>query len=241
MIEVGENPRYPYKPRIPLTVIVNPTIEPIDDEIFAVNEGCLSVPGIRGEVPRARQHPRPLPRPPRRAARGGAPRADRGNVPTRGRPPRRDPVPRPRQRSADVHDLGGVRAPPPRRVRRPGHGARREGRVVTAFWCELAWLGGAEPEAGRPDRVRRERIASVAAGVAATDGARRARRPDAARPGQRPFAQLPARDARTDPACDRRLVLDVARADVRAGDRRATRTASSHSHGRRSPRWRSRG
>ena len=52
VIEVGENPRYPYKPKIPLTVIVNPEIEPVDDEIFAVNEGCLSVPGIRGEVPR---------------------------------------------------------------------------------------------------------------------------------------------------------------------------------------------
>jgi peptide deformylase len=52
VIEVNDNPRYPYKPPIPLTVIVNPEIEPIDDEIFPINEGCLSVPGIRGEVPR---------------------------------------------------------------------------------------------------------------------------------------------------------------------------------------------
>jgi peptide deformylase len=48
----GVNPRYPYKPPIPLTVIVNPEIEPIDEERFRVNEGCLSVPGLRGELDR---------------------------------------------------------------------------------------------------------------------------------------------------------------------------------------------
>jgi len=46
------NPRYPYKPEIPLTVLVNPRIEPIDEEVFPINEGCLSVPNLRGEVPR---------------------------------------------------------------------------------------------------------------------------------------------------------------------------------------------
>jgi peptide deformylase len=46
------NPRYPYKPAIPLTVIVNPEIEPLDDETFEVNEGCLSVPNLRGNLPR---------------------------------------------------------------------------------------------------------------------------------------------------------------------------------------------
>jgi peptide deformylase len=46
------NPRYPYKPPVPLTVIVNPVIEPIDDEVVQINEGCLSVPNLRGEVPR---------------------------------------------------------------------------------------------------------------------------------------------------------------------------------------------
>ncbi|HET8672910.1 MAG TPA: peptide deformylase [Thermoleophilaceae bacterium] len=50
-VESG-NPRYPYKPPVPLTVIVNPVIEPEDDETFAVNEGCLSVPGLRGDVER---------------------------------------------------------------------------------------------------------------------------------------------------------------------------------------------
>ncbi|MCB0955472.1 MAG: peptide deformylase [Ilumatobacter sp.] len=49
-IEVNHNPRYPYKPRIPLTVVVNPVIEPIDDEMVEINEGCLSVPNLRGDV-----------------------------------------------------------------------------------------------------------------------------------------------------------------------------------------------
>lgn len=50
--EVDRNPRYPYKPPLPLTVLVNPTIEPLEDETAPINEGCLSVPGLRGEVPR---------------------------------------------------------------------------------------------------------------------------------------------------------------------------------------------
>ena len=53
VIEVTEgNPRYPYKPPIPLTVIVNPVIEPLDGELFTINEGCLSVPDLRGDVER---------------------------------------------------------------------------------------------------------------------------------------------------------------------------------------------
>ena len=47
------NERYPYKPPIALTVIVNPVLELLDDERFEVNEGCLSLPGVRGVVPRA--------------------------------------------------------------------------------------------------------------------------------------------------------------------------------------------
>ena len=52
VIEVGDNPRYPYKPRIPLTVVVNPEIESIDEELVEINEGCLSVPNLRGSVMR---------------------------------------------------------------------------------------------------------------------------------------------------------------------------------------------
>ena len=52
VIEVGENPRYPYKPKVPLTVVINPTIEFLTDETFVSNEGCLSVPAIRADVDR---------------------------------------------------------------------------------------------------------------------------------------------------------------------------------------------
>ena len=51
-IEVNDNPRYPYKPRIPLTVVVNPVHRPLDDELVEINEGCLSVPNLRGNVMR---------------------------------------------------------------------------------------------------------------------------------------------------------------------------------------------
>ena len=53
IVEVEEgNPRYPYKPPVPLTVMVNPTFEPLDDETIEVNEGCLSVPDLRGSLRR---------------------------------------------------------------------------------------------------------------------------------------------------------------------------------------------
>jgi peptide deformylase len=53
VVEVrADNPRYPYKPAVPLTVIVNPVVEPVDDDVEQINEGCLSVPNLRGEVPR---------------------------------------------------------------------------------------------------------------------------------------------------------------------------------------------
>jgi peptide deformylase len=52
VIEVDRNPRYPYKPPIPLTVVVNPVLEPLDDELVEINEGCLSVPNLRGNVMR---------------------------------------------------------------------------------------------------------------------------------------------------------------------------------------------
>lgn len=51
-IEVRDNPRYPYKPNIPLTVLVNPVLTPTSDETFDNYEGCLSVPNLRGIVKR---------------------------------------------------------------------------------------------------------------------------------------------------------------------------------------------
>ena len=53
VVEVRQpNPRYPYKPSIPLTVLVNPVVTPLGDETWDVYEGCLSVPGLRGRVAR---------------------------------------------------------------------------------------------------------------------------------------------------------------------------------------------
>jgi peptide deformylase len=51
-IEVRNNPRYPYKPNFPLTVLVNPEVTPTTDDTFLNYEGCLSVPNLRGEVRR---------------------------------------------------------------------------------------------------------------------------------------------------------------------------------------------
>jgi peptide deformylase len=52
VIEIANNPRYPYKPNWPLTILVNPVVTPMTDETFPNFEGCLSVPNLRGEVPR---------------------------------------------------------------------------------------------------------------------------------------------------------------------------------------------
>jgi peptide deformylase len=49
---VGANPRYPDAEQVPYTVLINPTLTPINDEEEDGWEGCLSVPGMRGIVPR---------------------------------------------------------------------------------------------------------------------------------------------------------------------------------------------
>ena len=51
-LEVDDNPRYPYKPKTPLTILVNPIITPLSEEKFSNFEGCLSVPNFRGRVNR---------------------------------------------------------------------------------------------------------------------------------------------------------------------------------------------
>ena len=48
----ARNQRYPEAPPVPLTVLCNPVIEPLSDAIEDGWEGCLSVPGLRGLVPR---------------------------------------------------------------------------------------------------------------------------------------------------------------------------------------------
>ncbi len=52
---VERNPRYPDAEEVPMTVLVNPTIEPLSDEMEEGIEGCLSVPGLRGAVARYRR------------------------------------------------------------------------------------------------------------------------------------------------------------------------------------------
>jgi len=51
VFEVHEHPRYP-EARVPLTVVVNPEIRFLTEERIAIWEGCLSVPDLRGQVPR---------------------------------------------------------------------------------------------------------------------------------------------------------------------------------------------
>lgn len=51
-VEVRNNSRYPYRPNIPLTILVNPVLTPASDETFINYEGCLSVPNLRGQVRR---------------------------------------------------------------------------------------------------------------------------------------------------------------------------------------------
>jgi peptide deformylase len=52
VIEVHGNPRYPDAPAIPLTVLINPVVTPLTEEMEDGWEGCLSVPDMRGMVPR---------------------------------------------------------------------------------------------------------------------------------------------------------------------------------------------
>jgi peptide deformylase len=52
VVEIKDNPRYPYKPNWPLTILVNPALERTTEETFFNFEGCLSVPNLRGQVPR---------------------------------------------------------------------------------------------------------------------------------------------------------------------------------------------
>ena len=49
---IEHNPRYPDADEVPFTVLINPVIEPIGNEMEEGWEGCLSVPGMRGIVPR---------------------------------------------------------------------------------------------------------------------------------------------------------------------------------------------
>ena len=54
VVEVGKNRRYPRAGKIPLTILINPRVKPVGSPKGADWEGCLSVEGLRGTVPRWR-------------------------------------------------------------------------------------------------------------------------------------------------------------------------------------------
>ena len=55
IFELKDNPRYPHLTPVPYTVLVNPVLTPLGAEEDEGWEGCLSVPGMRGLVPRSRR------------------------------------------------------------------------------------------------------------------------------------------------------------------------------------------
>ena len=50
-----QNARYPEAPEVPETVLINPVLTPLSEQTEEAFEGCLSVPGLRGSVPRFTQ------------------------------------------------------------------------------------------------------------------------------------------------------------------------------------------
>ncbi|MGH7907042.1 MAG: peptide deformylase [Candidatus Binataceae bacterium] len=55
VLEVERNPRYPEAPSVPLTYLINPVVEILDRGEVEAWEGCLSIPDLRGAVPRFKQ------------------------------------------------------------------------------------------------------------------------------------------------------------------------------------------
>ena len=143
VIEVNHNPRYPYKPPIPLTVVVNPVVEPLDDEMVDINEGCLSVPDLRGTVSRhvnvrvryldrtGEQHDEI-----KRGLTAGTFQHELDHLDGTLFLDRVD-------RSVHAHDVGPVRALAPRRLHRTHHGLRGASRVLSRCGCGASGPGWA--------------------------------------------------------------------------------------------------
>jgi peptide deformylase len=55
IFELADNPRYPHIAPVPYTVLINPRLTVLDETLEEGWEGCLSVPGLRGVVPRYRR------------------------------------------------------------------------------------------------------------------------------------------------------------------------------------------
>jgi len=52
VLEVADNPRYPGQPAVPLSVLINPEFHALTEQVEEEWEGCLSIPELRGQVPR---------------------------------------------------------------------------------------------------------------------------------------------------------------------------------------------
>ncbi len=55
VLEVENHPRYPEMPSVPLTVLINPVVAIVDSTLIDEFEGCLSIPDLRGRVPRFKE------------------------------------------------------------------------------------------------------------------------------------------------------------------------------------------
>ena len=147
----------------------------------------------------------------------------------------------PAEHADEADCLAGVAGAGPGRR---GRGARA-GRAVSAYLCEHAWLGGptvaattssSRSTAAASPPSRRAFTGAAPRGVVRLPGLTRARA------GQRALARLPPRAARAHacggPRRRGRLVLDLARADVRASPSGSTRRRTSRSRPPCTPRWR---
>jgi peptide deformylase len=131
VMEVNDNPRYPYKPKIPLTVLVNPVLTPLSETKFENFEGCLSVPDLRGVVRRYVElrvqawdrHGNPIDA----EVRG----ITAGTYPARVRPPRRPPLHRPRRGPAHPVHVERIRPPARGPLPRARQGDRRPLRLLS--------------------------------------------------------------------------------------------------------------
>ena len=225
VIEVNHNPRYPYKPPIPLTVVINPVIEADRRRAGGDQRGLPlgAQPPRLGAPPR--EHPRALARRARHPPRRGAPRPHRGNVPARVRPPRRRAVPRSGRRPAPRSRPGSRSSASAGRPSSSGSPASSSvsapdpmAAATSTFWCERAWLGPGA--ADHRDGV----LVTVDGGDDHRRRGRRrggtARRQCACAASPCPGSPTPTAMPSTAPCAGapttRRDVLDVARADVRA-------------------------
>ena len=155
-------------------MLVNPEIEPLDDELVEINEGCLSVPDLRGEVPAPRASGSATSTATGVERERGRARADRGHLPARGRPSRRGPVPRPGRRP-DARSTTWEQFERFHRDEFVERGqrdrARGSGLVTDATGASSPGSAARRPRRGSLVELEGERIARGRAGVAPPAGA----------------------------------------------------------------------